>query len=228
MIQMEYKEIIRILIRRWWLIVLPVVLSAVISIPDLMRDGAGLSGGFTTQIRYSAAQKLNLPEREGDYTDIWRASEYTVHAMTDWARSSSFRHEIASILGDAQDALHGLQIAADNVRSVGVVYMSHPNGEALGAIADAAVLVLNSRTQRYFPQLEGDAAQVTILDQPAIVAAPPALPSRFAPFVRLGVALLIGLAIAVFAEFVDPTIYHQDDLRRLGLPLLGSIPKERA
>ena len=228
MIQMEYKEIIRILIRRWWLIVLPVVLSAVISIPDLLRDGAGVSGGFTTQIRYSAAQKLNIPEREGDYTDIWRASEYTVHAMTDWARSSSFRHEIAGILGDAQDALHGLQIAADNVRSVGVVYMSHPNGESLGAIADAAVLVLNSRSQRYFPQLEGDAAQVTILDQPAIVAAPPALPSRFAPFVRLGVALLIGLAIAVFAEFVDPTVYHQDDLRRLGLPLLGSIPKERA
>lgn len=224
---MEYQELVRILIRRWWLIALPVVLSAVISVPDLLRDGTAVSGGFNTQIRYSAAQQLNISDREGDYTDIWRASEYTVHAMTDWARSSSFRHEIASILGDAQAAVDGLQIAADNVRSVGVVYMSHPNGESLGAIADAAVLVLNSRSQRYFPQLEGEAAQVTILDQPAIVAAPPALPSRFAPFVRLAVALLIGLAIAVFAEFVDPTVYHQDDLRRMGMPLIGSIPKER-
>lgn len=228
MIHMEYREIIRILIRRWWLIVLPVVLSAVISIPDLLQDGASVSGGFTTQIRYSAAQQLNLPDRDGDYTDIWRASEYTVHALTDWARSSSFRHEIANILGDAQAAIDGLHIAADNVRSVGVIYMSHFNGESLGAIADAALEVLNSRSQRYFPQLEGEAAQVTILDQPAIVASPPALPSRFAPFVRLAVALLIGLAIAVFAEFADPTVYHQDDLRRLGMPLIGSIPKERA
>jgi len=228
MIQMEYKEIIRILLRRWWLIVLPVVLSAVISVPDLLRDGASISGGFTTQIRYSAAQQLNMPDREGDYTDIWRASEYTVHALTDWARSSSFRQEIGSVLGDAQVAMDSLQIAADNVRSVGVVYMSHPNSESLSAIANAAVLVLNSRSQSYFPQLEGEAAQVTILDQPTIAASPPALPSRLAPIVRLCVALLIGLAIAVFAEFVDPTVYHQDDLRRLGLPLIGSIPKERA
>lgn len=225
---MEYKEIFRMLMRRWWLIVLPVVLSVVITIPDLLRDGTAVSGGFTTQIRYSAAQKLNMPDREGDYTDIWRASEYTVHAFTDWARSSSFRHEIASILGDAQSAMDGLQIAADNVRSVGVIYMSHFDGESLGAIADAALLVLNSRSQRYFPQLEGEAAQVTILDQPTIAATPPALPSRLAPVVRLAVALLIGLAIAVFAEFVDRTIYHQDDLRRLGMPLIGSIPKERA
>ena len=224
---MEYKEIIRVLIRRWWLIVLPVVLSAVMSLPDLLRDGASVNGGFTTQIRYSASQQLNLPDRDGDYTDIWRASEYTVHAMTDWARSSSFRAEISSILGDGQAALDGLRIAADNVRSVGVIYMSHLNGETLGAIADAALLVLTNRSQSYFPQLEGEAAQVTILDQPAIVASPPALPSRFAPVLRLGMALLIGLALAVFAEFVDPTVYHQDDLRRLGMPLLASIPKER-
>lgn len=224
---MDYREVLRAVLRRWWLIALPVVLSAVVSIPELLRDGAGVGGGFSTQIRYSASQKLNLPDRDGDYTDIWRASEYTVHALTDWVRSSSFRYEIGIILGDAPVALESLQIAANNVRSVGVVYLSHFNHESLSAIADAAVQVLTSRSQSYFPQLEGDAAQVTILEQPAIAASPPALPSRLAPVIRLGVALLIGLAIAVLAEFVDPTIYHQDDLRRLGMPVLGSIPKER-
>jgi len=225
---MEYREIIRIVLRRWWLIVLPVVLSAVISIPELLRDGASVSGGFTTQIRYSAAQKLDISERESDYTDIWVASEYTVHALKDWAHSSSFRHEISSALADSAATLDSLHIAANNVRSVGVVYLSHPNHDALSAIADAAVLVLSSRSQNYFPQMGGETTQVTILEQPAIAASPPALPSRLAPVVRLGVAFLIGLAIAIFAEYIDPTIYHQDDLRRLGLPLLGSIPKERA
>ena len=225
---MEYKEVFRIMLRRWWLIALPVVLAAVAAIPDLIGGSAGESGGFTTQIRYSAAQQQDEASSDNGYTDVWLASEYTVHALTDWVRSASFRSEILSALGAAPVSLDSLHIAADNVRSVGVIYLSHRNHDALSAIADAAVLVLSGRNQRYFPQFGGEAAQVTILEQPAIAAAPPTLPSRLAPVVRLGVALLIGLAIAIVAEFIDPAIYHQDDLRRLGLPLLGSIPKERA
>jgi capsular polysaccharide biosynthesis protein len=228
MIPMEYREFIRILFRRWWLIVLPVVLSAVTVIPDLIGDQGGGSAGFTTQIRYSAAQRRNMPDRDGDYQDVWLASQHTVDALTDWVRTASFRGEIRDALGEKSVSLDSLQIAADNARSVGVVYMSHANHEALGAIAEAAVLALSNHSQRYFPQLGGEAAQVTILEPPALSAAPPALSSRLAPLIRLGVALLIGLAIAIFAEFVDPTIYHGSDLRRMGLPLLGSIPKERA
>ena len=225
---MELREIIRIILRRWWLIVLPVVLGAIIAVPDLVGGGAVASAGFTAQIRYSAAQKINRTLIDSDYTDVWTASEYTVHALTDWVRSASFRGEIVDALGESQASLDQLQIAADNARSIGVVYLSHPNRESLADIADAAVLALSSRSQGYFPQFGDEAAQVTILEQPIVTASPPALPSRLAPIMRLGVALLIGLALALFAEFVDPTIYHQDDLRRMGMPLLGSIPKERA
>lgn len=225
---MEYKALIRIIMRRWWLIALPLVLSAVIAIPDLIGAGAAATSGFTTQIRYSAAQKLNMPEREGDYQDVWLASAHTVDALTDWVRTASFRDEIRDALGESQVALDSLQVAADNARSIGVVYLSHINRESLNAIAEAAVLVLSSRSQSYFPQLGGESAQVTIMEQSALASAPPGLMTRLAPFIRLGVALLIGLAIAFFAELVDPTIYHQEDLRRLGLPILASIPKERA
>ena len=224
---MEYTELIRIVLRRWWLIVLPVVLSAVIAIPEFISESGRASGGFATEIRYSAAQKFNLPERNGDYTDVWLASEHTVDALTDWARTSSFRTEVNNQLADADVSLDGLQVAADKVRNVGVVYFSHSDRETLDAIADAAVLVLSNRSQIYFPQLGGEAAQVTILEQPAIIASPQSIVTRLAPFIRLAVALFIGLAIAIFAENIDPTIYHQNDLRRLGMPLLGSIPAER-
>jgi len=232
---MDYKELVRIIFRRWWLIVLPLALSAVIAIPEILGGGTSAPAGYNAEIRYSAAQRQNMPGREGDYTDVWMASEYTVDALTDWVRTSSFRDEIRSALGDAEVALgdaevalESLRVAADNVRSLGVLYLSHSQGDSLRAIADAAVLVLSSRSQRYFPQLGGEAAQVTILQQPAISSPPPALTNRLAPFIRLAIALMIGLVLAFFAEFVDPTIYHQDDLRRLGMPLLGSIPKERA
>ena len=225
---MEYTELIRIVLRRWWLIVLPVVLAAVIAIPELISASNANTGGFTAQIRYSAAQNFNLPERDGDYTDVWLASEHTVDALTDWVRSSSYRDEIQTQLADQEATLDSLQVAADNVRNVGVIYFSHNNSESLRAIVDAALLVLTSRSQTYFPQLGGESAQVTILDQPTITAAPASLTNRLKPLIQLGIALLIGLALAFFAEFVDPTIYHQDDLRRLGMPLLGSIPRDRA
>lgn len=225
---MEFAELFRVILRRWWLIVLPVVLAAVIAIPEFVRTSSAGQSGYNAQISYSAAQLFNLPDRGGDYTDVWLASEHTVDALTDWVRSSSFRKEIQSRLAESSTPLDSLQIAADNVRNVGAIYFSHRNSEALHTIVDAAMLVLTSRSQVYFPQLGGDSAQVTILDQSAVTAASTPLTNRLSPLVRLGLAFLLGLALAVFAEYVDQTIYHQDDLRRLGIPLLGSVPRDRA
>lgn len=225
---MEFAELFRVILRRWWLIAMPVVLAAVIVIPEFMRTASAGSSGYTARISYSAAQLFNLPEREGDYTDVWLASEHTVDALTDWVRSSSFRQEIQSQLAERETPLDSLQIAADNVRNVGAIYFSHSNSEALGLIVDAAMIALTSRSQVYFPQLGGDSAQVTILDQATVTAAPTPLTNRLSPLIRLGIAVLIGLALAFFAEYADQTIYHQDDLRRLGIPLLGSVPRDRA
>lgn len=224
---MEYAEIIRIFLRRWWLILLPLLLSALVALPQILSGTSNSAAGFSMELRYSAAQELNRPGREGDYSDIWIASQHTVNALTDWARTSSFRLEIMRHLAEVDISLDSLSIAADNVRNVGVLYLSHADSAALSAIGDAAMLVLAERNQTYFPQLGGEAAQVTILDSPAIRSTAPALTNRFAPFVQLGLALIIGLALAVFAEFVDPTIYHQNDLRTMGLPVLGSIPRHR-
>ena len=226
--RMEFAEVFRIVLRRWWLIVLPVALAAVMAIPEFIRSSSAGQSGYNAQLTYSAAQLLNLSERDGDYTDIWLASEYTVDALTDWVRSSSFREEIQSQLAEPDTPLDSLHVAADNVRNVGAIYFSHQNSEALRAIVDAAMLALTTRSQAYFPQLGGDSAQVTILDQATVTAAPTPLTNRFAPLMRLGIAFLIGLALAFFAEYVDQTIYHQDDLRRLGIPLLGSVPRDRA
>lgn len=224
---MEFIELIRILRRRWWLIFIPVVITTALIIPSLFDSGSAVSGGFTTQIRYSAAQEFNLPQRDGDYQDVWLASELTINAFTDWVRSNSFREELQTELDDNDIELGLLGIAADNARSVGIVYLSHPDLESLESVANAVISVLVLRNQDYFPQLGGEPAKITILDQPIIAPAPPPLTNRFAPLIRIGIALIIGFALVFIAEFLDPTIHHKDELAKLGLPLLANIPKHK-
>ncbi len=220
---MEYAAALRMLRRRWWLIALPVVLCAIIALPPLF-DIAPTS--FTAQIRYSAAQQLDPAADESGYTNIWHASELVVHAFTDWARTSSFRTELSAQLGENAGALSGLGIAADNSRSIGVVYLSHSDHDALVHVVRATQAVLKNHNADYFPQLGGQAAQVTILDVPGLSAVPPSMSARLTPLMQLGISLLLGVALALLAEHFDQRIYHQDDLRRIGMPLLVSIPPE--
>ena len=222
---MELVGLIRILRRRWWLLLLPVVIVTLLVIPDFLGQGSAVSGGFNTAIRYSAAQEFNLPERDGDYQDVWLASELTVNAFTDWVRSNSFRDELEHSLQDDDIAFNQLSIAADNARSVGVIYLSHPNQVALEAIANAVMSVLATQNQSYFPQLGGDPAQVTILDEPVILPAPPPLTNRFAPLIRIMIALILGVVMMFVAEYLDQTIHHPDDLKKLGIQSLGRIPR---
>lgn len=224
---MELTSLLRLLLRRWWLIAIPTALGAVPAMLGYLNGAAETDGGFRTQIRYSAAQVLNLPARDGDYQDVWLASELTVNAFADWIRSASFRQEIAAALADPSINLDQLGIAADNARSIGLIYLSHAQADALQTIAEAAVSALSRRSQTYFPQLGGEPAQVTILEQPQIAPAPPPLANRFAPLIQIALGLFIGLVLAFFAEYLDPAIYDHDDIRRLGLPLVGSIPKHK-
>lgn len=223
---MELTLVLRILLRRWWLIALPTVIGAAFALPDLADVTAVGSAGFNTRIRYSAAQELVIPERDGDYQDVWLASELTVNAFTDWVRSSSFREEIAISMDDSVD-MSALGIAADNARSIGVIYLSYRDANALEDIAAATIAVLSKRNEQYFPQLGGETAQVTILEAPIIVPSPAALTNRIAPLIRIAVALFIGIALAIIAEYIDQRIHHGDDVRRLGLQVIGTIPRYR-
>lgn len=223
---MEFTRSLRILLRRWWIMMIPTALSVIPAIIGHF-DGAAAAAGFSAQIRYSAAQELNLPQRDGDYQDVWLASELTVNAFTDWARSASFRAEMMAELADSNIDFASLGIAADNARSIGIIYLRHAQGDALQAIAQAAISVLSRRSQTYFPQLGGAAAQVTILEQPLITAAARPLANRFAAVIQAALGLFIGLVLAFFAEYFDPTIYDQEEIRRLGLPIVGSIPKHK-
>jgi capsular polysaccharide biosynthesis protein len=224
---MELMLIIRVLLRRWWLVLLPVVVAAVFVVPDFLRNRSAVSGGFTTVVRYTASQVLDNPDRKGDYQDIWLASELAVNALTDWVKTNSFAAEVAQKAADQGLKIDpdALAITSDNERSVGQVFITWNDEAQLKVIAQAAIGVLETRTQAYFPQLGDQPAQVRMLDAPQIAPAPPPIVDRFAPFIRIGLALLAGMGLAFLAEYLDPTLRRREEVEALGLTIVATIPK---
>jgi capsular polysaccharide biosynthesis protein len=108
---------------------------------------------------------------------------------------------------------------------VGQLFVSWHDADELAVIVDAAIEVLTTRSQDYFPQLNGLPAQVRILDDPRITPVPPPLVDRFAPYIRLGLALLVGIGLAFLADYLDPTLRNREEVEALGLLVIASIPR---
>lgn len=225
---MELMRIFRILLRYWWLVLIPVVITAALTLPALLNDSPATSGGFSTMMQYSAMQQLEaIPNRDGDYQDVWLASELTVNALTDWITSGSFRQAVTEEAAAQGVEINpaALGIAADNERSVGQIFLSYPTEPELTVIAQAAITVLQERNVDAFPQLGGEPALITLLDTPVITPAPPPLTNRFGPFIRIGIGLLAGIGLAFLAYYLDPVLRRREDVESVGLPVITSIPK---
>lgn len=224
---MEFILVLRVLLRRWWIVAVPVIVAAFVAVPNLLANEQTAAGGYQTNFSYSAAQEAsNFDVRDGDYQDVWLASEFVVNAFTDWVRSTSFRDELEIEVGNA-DLLAGLGIAANNDRSIGIVYMSHPDELALTRLESAAITVLETRSQSYFPQLGDTPANLTIINQAGINPAPSPLTDTFEPILQLGVAFFAGLILAGVVEYFDPTLRYRDEVEAQGFKILSSIPKHK-
>lgn len=224
---MELTLVMRVLLRRWWLILVPVIVAGFFAVPEFLASEETGSSGYRTQFSYSAAQESsNFDVRDGDYQDVWLASEFVVNAFTDWLQSTSFRDELAIEAGDV-DLLNGLNIVADNKRSIGVVHMSHPDEQSLSDLRQAAIIILQTRNQAYFPHLGDSPAEVTIINQPAVSPAPAPLTNRFKPILQLGVAFFAGIVLVGLVEYFDRTIRYRDEVEAQGLQVLATIPKHK-
>jgi hypothetical protein len=216
--------ILRILRRWWWLVAIPVLITGGLALPGLLRRGEA-TGGFTQVITYSAMQSVRaIPRTDGDYQDIWLSSELTVNAFTDWVKGSSFKTELSALVPDI--SLDALGVAADNAHSVGNLYLSYPTADGLQALGEAAIKVLSTRSQAYFAQLGGQPAAVTILGETPVTPAPPPLTDRFGALIRVGLGLIAGVGLAFLAHYLDPVLRRREDVEALGLPVVGTIPRQ--
>lgn len=223
----DLRELLTIFRRWWWLILLPALAAAALGALTYRAPGPAYAAG----LRYTAGQPATLAESPGYDPNYyrWLTSEYIVTALKDWVRTGEFAQAVSARLAQSgrqidPAALQG-GLSSDNARSVLLVYLTWPNPDDLGPIFDAVTAVLQADNAAVFPQLGGQAAQVVQLDRLVVGPVPPSLRQRLELPLKLALGLAAGLGLALLAHYLDPFVRDRRDAERLGLPVVGEVPR---
>jgi capsular polysaccharide biosynthesis protein len=219
----------RILLRRWWLVLLPPAL--IVAVTALAARPAAPA---TYQVSLAFAVGLPpeplRPDAYGyDRHYNWLASEYVSQGFSLVIIKGAFAERVAERVrakGIELGAPVAGAIRSEYRSSVLMAYVSWPNAEQAAQIAQAVVDELNENYAAYWPQLTGANASPVRLMEPIVpvpVAAP--LRDRFDLPVRIALGLLLGALLALGWHFLDPAIRERHDVERLGLNVIGVIPR---
>lgn len=224
-------EYIRLIIRRWWLVALPVL--AVVAVSALTYQPPGVAYQIT--LRFAAGLQ---PERTPgvynyDRQYAWLASEYTANGLADIVQTRLFAENVAARTGTtgAPMSPESLQaaLAADQKQSIMVVYLTWSDAAECARIGEAIIAELVQNGASYWSQLSAaGSAPVVALDKPTPVPVSVSLRDRFDLPVRLLLAAAIGFALALLAHAIDPMVRQPAELERMGIPIAGAIPRDEA
>ncbi|MBN1810878.1 MAG: hypothetical protein JXA14_03495 [Anaerolineae bacterium] len=221
---MELQTYWKILRRRWWLVAVPVVVVAIYAAVTYTPPGPV----YQVTMRFAAGTKPAGLSEDYDRYYPWLTSEYVANGLADIARTGAFAEAVAERLGDPglAGAIQG-SIATDSTQSIMVVYLTWPDAGQIVDVADTVSAELTQNGAAYFPQLTGIEPAVRRLDTPSPVALAPGLRTQLmGPAVKIGLALVVGVALALLWHYLDPTIREAEELEEMGLAVLVEIPRK--
>ncbi len=225
---MELKRYAKILLRRWWLIVIP----AAIVLAAGLATYKPAPPAYNVGMRFIVGQRPAPDAQSEDEERLanWQTSEYLVNGITDWVRGNRFAEAVsAEMASQGVDVPAGAimgSLAADNVRSMLQLSLTYGDADVLAAMVEAVVKVMQTQNSEALPQLGGETAVIVPLDDPVINPISAGLRSQLDLPLRAAIALAAGFSLALLVEYLDPTIRDREDVDGLGLPLLGEIPKK--
>lgn len=232
---MELREYWRIFTRWWWLALLPALIVALYTLltydqpPTVYQAVTNFTAGLPLE---------EQPEGyayDGYYN--WLTSEYIANGLSDVVRRERFAAAVSQRLAEdgvrmpdgapiPSGAIQGA-IASDNAQSLFVVYITWGDPDTLLDIAAAVTVELTENAGIYYPQLADlPVPPARAVDAPVPVAVPPSLRSQLTgPAVRIGLGLVVGIALAFLLHYLDPTVRERAELEALGYTVLGEIPR---
>ena len=226
---MELRRYWTILRRYWGLALIPAAIVLIAGVAT-WRPAPTV---YNVGVRFLVGQPPGAAAAEFDEQRYynWLASEYIVNGLTDWVRGGNFAAAVSETLAEqGVDAPPGLiqgGLAVDNARSMLTVSLTMGDPELLEQTLDGVIAVLTEDNAAALPQLGGETAVLTQLDEPVVNAIAPGIRGQLDLPLRVALALAVGLGLALLAHYLDPTVRDRAELERVGLPVLGVIPKEK-
>ena len=224
---MELRTYWKILLRRWWLVAAPVFVVLLYVIVTYTPPGPV----YQVVMRFAAGTVPAGLSEDYDRYYPWLTSEYIANGLADVAETGVFAQAVAARLAEQglQIPAGGIQpaIATDNAQSILVVYLTWPSGEQITAIAQAIIAELTENGGAYYPQLAGIEPAVRLLDTPAPTPLAPGLRVQLmGPAIKIGLAVVLGAALAFLFHYLDPTVREAAELEGLGVDVLVEIPRK--
>ena len=220
---MELKHYWKILIRRWWLVAVPVLV--VLAYTAITYSSPPTV--YQVVMRYAAGTEPAGLSEDYDRYYPWLASEYIANGLADIAETRAFAEGVSMRLSGVDSAAIQGAIVTDNAQSILVVYLTWVDPGQITNVADAVTAELVENGAAYFPQLENLDPAVRLLGAPNPVPLPPGLRAQLmGPIVRVGLAFAVGIALAFLWHYLDPTIREAKELEEMGIDVLAQISRK--
>ncbi len=225
---MELRQYWKLFKRRWLLVVIPAVVVLAVGLATYQTPPPAYNVGVRFLVGQPPAEAADTADEQRYYN--WLTSEYIVNGLTDWVKGGGFATAVSQELAAqgfdvAAGAIQG-SIAADNVRSMLQISLNYGDAAVLAAMMDAVAKVLIEQNAAGLPQLDGETAVLVQLDQPVVNQVPVGIRSQLDLPLRIALALGAGVGLALLVEYLDPTLRERDEVEKLGLPVVGEIPKK--
>ncbi len=221
----NYWEVLK---RRWIFVLIPALVVLALGLLTYQAPAPAYNAGVRFIVGQTPAPGADLEDEERYYN--WLTSEYIVNGLTDWVRGGQFATTVSEHLAaqGVQVPAHAIQggLAADNARSMLTISIVGTDTPTVAAITDGVIEVLMTQNAAALPQLGGETALLTQLDQPSVNQIPVGIRNQLELPVRILLALIAGVGLALLVEYLDPTIRDRDEVQELGFGLLGEIPKK--
>jgi capsular polysaccharide biosynthesis protein len=222
-------ELIRywtIVYRRWWL---------VMGLLVIVGTASSISFDWSPDEAYVASFRVNvglepIPPDDAAYEynplEVWMASEYFMDDLASAVRRTDYARRVAARLGEEDINLAGVFGSSTEYRVL-TVSITWGNDEQLAQIANAAVAVLQEESNALVGPLGKARPVLRLIDPPVVVPVGRSLKDRLDIPIRLGLALVAGVAGAFLLDYLDATIRDQHEVEALGIPVLAQIPRHQ-
>jgi len=219
----RYWQIVR---RRWWLII---SLLAIVGVVSLVTAGGSPPARYTATWRFNVGL-APVPPPNAEYTynplEIWQSSEYLMDDLASAVRGAEYARRVQAEWNKEGPSLAGIFAAATEYRVLTISATRH-DSEQLAQIAHSAIAVLNRDVGELVGPLGEARPVLRLIDPPLVMPVGPSLKDKLDVPIRLGLALLAGIAGAFVLDYVDASVRAPGEVEELGIAILARIPRHR-